>query len=51
MTDDRVSLEILEETSKTLMIERIRPLTVKHREILETQNFQDVSPELLELLF
>lgn len=50
-TDERVSPEILAETRKSLTVERIRPLTAKHREILEKQNFQDVSSELLELLF
>ena len=50
-TDDKVSLQILTETRKSLTVERVRPLTAKHREILEKQNFQDVSPELLELLF
>jgi len=50
-TDDKVSSQILAETSKSLTVERVRPLTAKHREILEKRNFQDVSPELLELLF
>lgn len=50
-TDERVTRSILDETSKSLTIERVRPLTAKHRDILEKRNFKDVSPELLELLF
>ena len=50
-TDDSVSEKILLETGKSLTVERVRPLTAKHREILEKRNFKDVSPELLELLF
>ncbi len=49
--DDRVDSGILEETRKSLALERLRPLTAKHRQILKGRNFQDVSPELLELLF
>ncbi len=50
-TDERVSQQIFAETYKRLTIERVRPLTAKHREILEQRTFEDVSPELLELLF
>jgi DNA polymerase III delta prime subunit len=50
-TDTKVSQEILDETSRRLAVERLRPLSNKHREILRKKNFDDVSPELLELLY
>ncbi|MFN0033738.1 MAG: hypothetical protein ACKVUS_01640 [Saprospiraceae bacterium] len=50
-TDERVTPQILAQTAKSLTVERVRPLTAMHRKLLEKRQFQDVSPELLELLF
>ncbi len=50
-TDEKVSRNILDETARRLAVERLRPLTDKHRALLSARRFDDVSPELLDLLF
>lgn len=50
-TDTKVNQAVLNATAKRLAVERLRPLTEKHRSILKEKRFGDVSPELLELLF
>lgn len=50
-TDNRVDQAIFDETKKRLEVERIRPLTESHRKLLNDKRFDDVSSDLLELLF
>jgi hypothetical protein len=50
-TDETVTTEIAKSTFKRLAVERLRPLTDSHRKLLESRNFEGISPELLDLLF
>lgn len=50
-TDTIVTQAIFDETAKRLAIERLRPLNDQHRVLLQSKNFNNVSPELLDLLF
>jgi hypothetical protein len=50
-TEEKVTPAIAQNTFKRLAVERLRPLTDAHRKILESRDFQGVSPELLDLLF
>lgn len=49
--DTLVTLEIARSAGKRLAIERMRALTKEHRIVLEARDFENMSPQLLELLF
>ena len=49
--EPNITSEIFKDVKKRLEIERIRPLTEPHRKLLRDKNFDDVSDELLDMLF
>lgn len=49
--ENTVSLDSAKYTFNRMTIDRVRRLTEAHRNILEEQDFQNISPELLDLLF
>jgi hypothetical protein len=49
--DEVVHEDIVKSAITTLAVERLRPLTGEHRQLLQNRDFEDISPALLELLF
>ena len=49
--DEVVTMQIAEETFQRLAVERLRPLSGNHRRLLESRSFNNISKDLLDLLY